>query len=71
MGRSNDVYGMFVFSANMNGKLIRSNTVLWSASLPAIAYNAYFMPKRYATVSENVITVLDPDEWVHFGLLHV
>ena len=39
-----------------------SNTVLQSASLPAIAYDAYFMSKRYAIVSEKGITVLDPDE---------
>jgi len=39
-----------------------SNTVLQTASLMAIAYDAHFMSKRYATVSEKGIIFLDPDE---------
>ena len=60
MGRSNDVDGMFEFSSNMAKSV--SNTVFQPASLPGIAYDAYFMPERYAIVSEKGITLLDPDE---------
>jgi hypothetical protein len=61
MGCSNDVQEMFVCSFSW-WNIRASNAVLQSASLPAIAYDAYFMSKRYAIVSEKGITVLDPDE---------
>lgn len=59
MGCSNGVKEMFVCPSN--GYPI-SNAVLQSASLPAIAYDAYFMSRKYAIVSEKGITVLDPNE---------
>jgi len=34
-----------------------------SASLPAIAHDAYFMSRRYAIVSDKGIVVLDPDDY--------
>jgi hypothetical protein len=39
-----------------------SNAAFQSASLPAIAHDAYFMSRRYAIVSDKGIVVLDPDE---------
>ena len=40
-----------------------SNTVLQSASVPDIAYDVYFISKRYVMlVSEKGITTLDPIE---------
>ena len=65
--RSNDIDGMFVLMENSV-----FNTVLQSASLSAIAYDSYFMFKRYAIVSKNGITVLNRSRRVSlFGLFHV
>jgi hypothetical protein len=51
--------GMFVYSSS--GYSV-SNAALQSAYLPTIAYDAYFMSRRYAIVSDKGIIVLDPDE---------
>ena len=50
---------MFV---QLSGRCPISDATLQSASLPAVAYDAYFMSKRYAIISEKGITVLDPNE---------
>jgi hypothetical protein len=58
-GCFNSVEGMFVYSSS--GYSV-SNAALQPAYLLTIAYDAYFMSRRYAIVSNKGIIVLDPDE---------